>query len=50
ETDAQTCDQRYETCRDVFANVENFRGFPHLPGNDAILAGPAATDNDGGKR
>ncbi|MEO1322058.1 MAG: DUF2163 domain-containing protein [Pseudomonadota bacterium] len=50
EADGQTCDQRFETCRDVFANVENFRGFPHVPGNDAILAGPAATDNDGGKR
>lgn len=46
----RVCDQRYETCRDVFSNVENFRGFPHLPGNDVILAGPAATQNDGGKR
>ena len=46
----RTCDRRYETCRDVFANTENFRGFPHLPGNDFILAGPAANGNDGGKR
>ncbi|MEM9226163.1 MAG: phage BR0599 family protein, partial [Pseudomonadota bacterium] len=46
----RTCDRRFETCRDVFANTENFRGFPHLPGNDFILAGPAASGNDGGKR
>ncbi|NQY98043.1 MAG: DUF2163 domain-containing protein [Henriciella sp.] len=46
----RTCDQRFETCRDVFANSENYRGFPHMPGNDFILAGPAATNNDGGQR
>lgn len=45
----QTCDQRFETCRDVFSNTENFRGFPHLPGNDFMLSGPAASNNDGGK-
>ncbi len=38
----QTCDQRFETCRDVFANTANFRGFPHMPGTDFILAGPAS--------
>lgn len=31
------CDKRLETCRDRFANVANFRGFPHLPGQDAML-------------
>jgi len=31
------CDKRFETCRDRFANTLNFRGFPHMPGNDAIL-------------
>ncbi|WP_025898615.1 DUF2163 domain-containing protein [Sneathiella glossodoripedis] len=31
------CDKRFATCRDVFANVENFRGFPHVPGLDALL-------------
>lgn len=46
----KTCDKRFETCRDVFANTLNFRGFPHLPGPDALLAGPAASGNDGGKR
>ncbi|MEM9572111.1 MAG: DUF2163 domain-containing protein [Pseudomonadota bacterium] len=48
--EGRTCDQRLETCRDVFANSDNYRGFPHLPGNDFILSGPAPTDNDGGKR
>ena len=46
----RTCDQTFDTCLNVFANTENFRGFPHMPGPDAILAGPAASGNDGGKR
>lgn len=46
----RSCDKRFETCRDVFANTTNFRGFPHMPGNDFILSGPAASNNDGGKR
>jgi uncharacterized phage protein (TIGR02218 family) len=44
------CDQRFETCRDVFANTDNFRGFPHMPGPDFVLLGPAATGNTGGRR
>jgi uncharacterized phage protein (TIGR02218 family) len=45
------CDKTFATCRDRFANSVNFRGFPHMPGNDAALAGPA-TDQpmDGGSR
>lgn len=31
------CDKRLSTCRDRFANALNFRGFPHMPGNDAVL-------------
>jgi uncharacterized phage protein (TIGR02218 family) len=31
------CDKRFETCRDRFANTLNFRGFPHMPGNDFLL-------------
>lgn len=46
----RTCDQTFETCRDEFSNIENFRGFPHMPGPDAILAGPAASGNTGDKR
>lgn len=31
------CDKRFETCRAKFSNGLNFRGFPHIPGNDAAL-------------
>ena len=32
------CDKRFETCRDRFANALNFRGFPHIPGNDFVTS------------
>jgi len=32
------CDKRFATCRDRFANARNFRGFPHMPGNDFAWA------------
>jgi uncharacterized phage protein (TIGR02218 family) len=31
------CDKRLATCGTKFANVANFRGFPHIPGQDAVL-------------
>jgi len=31
------CDRTFNTCRTVFANQLNFRGFPHLPGVDEML-------------
>ena len=31
------CDKRVATCSTKFANVANFRGFPHIPGQDTIL-------------
>jgi uncharacterized phage protein (TIGR02218 family) len=31
------CDKRFVTCRDRFENVLNFRGFPHIPGNDFLM-------------
>jgi len=34
------CDKRFATCSAKFANTLNFRGFPHMPGNDAIVSGP----------
>ncbi len=34
------CDRRFATCRQKFANSVNFRGFPHIPGNDFILRYP----------
>jgi uncharacterized phage protein (TIGR02218 family) len=43
------CDKRFATCRDRFANGANFRGFPHIPGNDFVIAAPeAGAGNDGG--
>lgn len=30
------CDKRLATCRNKFANAVNFRGFPHMPGNDFL--------------
>lgn len=29
------CDKAFATCKAKFSNAVNFRGFPHLPGNDA---------------
>jgi uncharacterized phage protein (TIGR02218 family) len=31
------CDKRFTTCRDRFGNALNFRGFPQMPGNDALI-------------
>jgi uncharacterized phage protein (TIGR02218 family) len=43
------CDKRFATCRDRFANAVNFRGFPHIPGNDFIIRYPVPGEpgNDG---
>ena len=35
------CDKSFSTCRKVFGNQVNFRGFPHMPGNDFLLTYPA---------
>ncbi|SNX69045.1 uncharacterized phage protein (TIGR02218 family) [Cereibacter ovatus] len=43
------CDRRLDTCRVKFCNIKNFRGFPHVPGEDWLGAYPtSATRNDGG--
>lgn len=43
------CDKSPETCRGKFDNIVNFRGFPHLPGNDVVMAYPkAGAPMDGG--
>jgi len=34
------CDKQFATCRKRFANGLNFRGFPHIPGNDFLLTYP----------
>jgi uncharacterized phage protein (TIGR02218 family) len=36
------CDKRFETCVNRFANAENFRGEPHLPGTDLLTRFPGA--------
>jgi uncharacterized phage protein (TIGR02218 family) len=38
------CDRRFSTCKAKFANAVNFRGFPHIPGNDFVLAYPKPGD------
>lgn len=36
------CDELFATCRIRFANADNFRGEPHLPGNDLLTRYPGA--------
>lgn len=46
-----SCDKRWRTCVDVFGNGANFRGFPHVPGDDFIAAVPVEGGrHDGGRR
>ena len=43
------CDKRSLTCRQKFNNFLNFRGFPHIPGEDWLTSYPSSTTvNDGG--
>ena len=43
------CDKRAATCRLKFGNFVNFRGFPHIPGEDWLMAVPRSDGvNDGG--
>lgn len=43
------CDKTFATCKARFGNALNFRGFPHLPGNDAAYSYVADGGNfDGG--
>lgn len=43
------CDKTFETCRVKFANSPNFRGFPHMPGNDHVMSyGKRGGGMDGG--
>jgi uncharacterized phage protein (TIGR02218 family) len=43
------CDKLLETCRDRFANVANFRGFPHIPGQDTVIRYPNRGDANSGE-
>jgi uncharacterized phage protein (TIGR02218 family) len=43
------CDKRAETCRLKFRNFLNFRGFPHIPGEDWLMSYPVRSGaNTGG--
>jgi uncharacterized phage protein (TIGR02218 family) len=39
------CDKTITTCRDKFQNVLNFQGFPHIPGEDWMMAIPSSNVN-----
>ena len=34
------CDKTPETCHARFGNIVNFRGEPHIPGNDKVFSYP----------
>jgi uncharacterized phage protein (TIGR02218 family) len=34
------CDKSFATCKAKFENLSNFRGFPYMTGNDAVIAYP----------
>jgi len=43
------CDKSFSTCKSKFSNQQNFRGFPHIPGNDESLGyAPNSNVFDGG--
>ena len=42
------CDKLFATCRARFDNGVNFRGFPHMPGNDFVLTYARAGDRNTG--
>jgi hypothetical protein len=42
------CDKLFSTCRTKFDNAENFRGFPHMPGNDFTLSYARGSDRNTG--
>jgi len=42
------CEKRFETCQAKFANAINFRGFPHIPGQDVVIRYAAKGDANSG--
>lgn len=45
------CDKRAATCKAKFDNLLNFRGFPHIPGDDWVTAYPKdGATHDGGSQ
>jgi uncharacterized phage protein (TIGR02218 family) len=39
------CDKTAASCRMKFRNISNFRGFPHMPGNDVLAFYPGRSDS-----
>ena len=42
------CDKQFPTCAAKFGNGVNFRGFPHMPGEEAVLRYPNQGDANNG--
>lgn len=42
------CDKRAETCREKFANLVNFQGFPDIPGDDWLVSVPRSDGSNTG--
>lgn len=42
------CDKQFRTCKAKFSNAVNFRGFPHMPGDDTIIRYPNKGDANSG--
>ena len=44
------CDKYFDSCVAKFNNAVNFRGFPHIPGNDFVISYPVSGEpgHDGG--
>lgn len=43
------CDKQFATCCEKFANSANYRGFPHIPGNDAAFRNARADGTNRGQ-
>ena len=43
------CDKSKATCISKFGNIDNFRGFPYMPGNDALTAYPIVGEGADGQ-
>ncbi len=41
------CDKNFETCRQRFGNAVNFRGFPHMPGEQVLNEVASANGSSG---
>lgn len=42
------CDKQFATCSAKFGNGVNFRGFPHMPGEEAVVRYPNQGDSNNG--